>query len=164
LAKMSDAVYGTIASVSAPIAQPGAKAALHTETGAVAVDMESHIVANVAAAHGLPMVAIRVIIYPAEHTLPRAVVSICSNGAVDIVALMPSAIGFPAEFPGLLRTRLYALVAGTALVRRRRILQSHIALADGGEALSRKRTEEFARSEYGHAERYLALDSTGGAL
>jgi hopanoid-associated phosphorylase len=134
LAKMSDAVYGTIAGVSAPITQPGAKAALHTQTGAVAVDMESHIVANTAMTHGLPMVALRVIIDPAEHALPRAaVVSLCSNGVVDIAALMRSAIGCPAQFPGLLRTGLYALLAGAALVRRRRILRSNIAHAVGGE-------------------------------
>ena len=134
LARMPDAVYGTIAGVSAPIAQPHAKAALHIETGAVAVDMESHIVANVAVAQGVPMVAVRVIVDPAEHALPRsAVVSLCSNGAVDMAALMSSAIEYPAEFPNLLRTALYALLAATALVRGRRILRSHVALADGGE-------------------------------
>lgn len=130
---MSDAVHGTIASVSAPIAQPDAKA-LHIETGVAAVDMEPRIVANVAVTHGLPMVAVRVIIDLEEHALPRAaVVSLCSNGAVDIAALMRSAIGCPAEFPDLLRTALYALLAGAALVHRRRILRSHVALADSGE-------------------------------
>jgi adenosylhomocysteine nucleosidase len=134
LARMPDAVYGTIAGVSEPIAQPGDKAALHIETGAVAVDMESHIVATVAGAHGLPMVAIRVIIDPAEHALPRAaVVSLGSNSVVDITALMCLAIECPAEFPGLLKTALYALRAGIALVRGRRILRSHIGRAGGGE-------------------------------
>jgi adenosylhomocysteine nucleosidase len=134
LARLPDAVYGRIAGVSAPIARPGAKAALHIETGAVAVDMESHIVANVAVAHGLPMVAVRVILDPAEHALPRAaVVSLCSNGAIDMATLMCLAIEYPAELRGLLRTALYALLAGTALVRRRRILRPRIALADGEE-------------------------------
>ena len=139
LASMPDAVYGTIAGASAPIAQTRAKAALHIETGAVAVDMESHIVANVAVAHGLPMVAVRVIIDPAEHPLPRvAVVSLRSNGAVDIAALIRLAIENPRDFPGLLRTALDALLAGTALVRGRRILQSRPALAGGEETLSEK--------------------------
>ncbi len=134
LARMPDAIHGIIAGVSAPIAQAGAKAALHIETGAVAVDMESHIVANVAMAQGLPMVALRVIIDPAEHALPRAAVgSLCSSGAVDITALMRLAIEYPRELPDLLRTALDALLAGTALVRGRRMLQSHIALTNGGE-------------------------------
>jgi hopanoid-associated phosphorylase len=132
LAAMPDAIYGTIAGTSSPLAQPDAKAALHIKTGAVAADMESHIVANVATAHRLPMVAVRVIIDPAEHTLPSAaVVSLCSDGTVDIVALMRLVIECPGEFPDLLRTALYALLAGTALVRGRRILQSHIPPMDG---------------------------------
>jgi len=91
LARMPNAIYGTIAGASAPIAQPDAKRAMQIETGAVAVDMESHIVANVAMAHGLPMVAARVIIDPAEHALPRAaVVSLCSNGTIDIASRLPS--------------------------------------------------------------------------
>ncbi len=91
IGRMPDAVYGATASVSTPIAQPGAKAALHIETGAVAVDMVSHIVANVAVAHGLHIVAARVIIDPAERALPRAaVVSLCSNGAINIAALVGS--------------------------------------------------------------------------
>ncbi len=139
LARMPGAVYGTIAGASAPIAQTGAKAALHIETGAVAVDMESHIVANVAVTHRLPMVAIRVIIDPAEHPLPgAAVVSLRTNGAVDIAASIRLAIENPREFPGLLRTAFDALLAGAALIRGRRILQSHIALARGEETPSGK--------------------------
>jgi hypothetical protein len=58
------------------------------------------------------------------------VVSLCSDGTVDIVALMRLVIEYPGEFPDLLRTALYALLAGTALVRGRRILQSHILPMD----------------------------------
>jgi len=39
-------------------------------TGAIAVDMESHVVAAVGAAHGLPVAAMRVVTDPAERTLP----------------------------------------------------------------------------------------------
>src|SRR6188768_3269697 len=41
-----DAVYAPIVGVPAPVARPDAKRALAAETGAVAVDMESHIVAR----------------------------------------------------------------------------------------------------------------------
>ncbi len=50
-----------------------------------------------------------------------------------MAALMRLAIGCPREFPGLLRTAINALLAGTALVRGRRVLRSHIALTDGAE-------------------------------
>jgi len=48
-----------------------AKRALYLKTGALAVDMESHIVAGVAAAHGLPVAAIRVITDPALRAVPH---------------------------------------------------------------------------------------------
>jgi hopanoid-associated phosphorylase len=159
LARIPGAVCGAIAGVSAPIGQPSAKAALHMETGAVAVDMESHIVANIAAAHRLPMVAVRVIVDPAEHALPRAAVaSLCSSGAVDMATLMRLAMEYPAELPGLLKTALYGLLAGAALVRGRRILQSHIGPTDSGEATrsAENCTEQFPRNEYSCAERWLA--------
>ena len=45
---------------------------LHQQTGAIAVDMESHVVADAAARHGVPVAAIRVVIDPAERTIPRS--------------------------------------------------------------------------------------------
>jgi len=49
-----DAVSGMLLGVSAPVCDPRDKRALHVNTGAIAVDMESHVVAAVGAAHGLP--------------------------------------------------------------------------------------------------------------
>ncbi len=46
--------------------RPSCKAALHSETGAAAVDMESHIAAAYAAEAGLPFAALRVISDPAQ--------------------------------------------------------------------------------------------------
>ena len=42
-----DAVSGMLLGVSAPVCDPGDKRALHVNTGAIAVDMESHVVAAV---------------------------------------------------------------------------------------------------------------------
>ena len=50
-----DAVSGMLLGVSAPVCDPGDKRVLHVNTGAIAVDMESHVVAAVGAAHGLPV-------------------------------------------------------------------------------------------------------------
>ena len=49
-----DMAEGTLFGSDAPVADAGAKHRLAHETGAVAVDMESHEVAMVAAARGLP--------------------------------------------------------------------------------------------------------------
>src|SRR5215472_1835815 len=53
---VASAVLGVLAGVPAPVATPEAKRLLHQRTGAFAVDMESHIVASVAAKHAIPMV------------------------------------------------------------------------------------------------------------
>jgi hypothetical protein len=82
-------------------------------------------------------------------------VSLYSNGAVDIAALMRLAIEYPAEFLRLLKTALYALLVETALIPARRILRSRLALADGGKSLWNP-AEQFARSEYSRVEWYLA--------
>src|SRR3979490_1500016 len=60
-------VQGALAGVEEPILLPIDKAAVHRETEAIAVDMESHIGAAYAAANDLPFAAIRVISAPAPE-------------------------------------------------------------------------------------------------
>ena len=50
-------------------ADPERKQLLYAQTSAVAVDMESHIAAAIAAAHQIPFAASRVIIDPADSSL-----------------------------------------------------------------------------------------------
>ncbi|MBN9116453.1 MAG: squalene--hopene cyclase [Pandoraea sp.] len=66
---MPDALHADLAGVTAPVVRADDKAAVWRESGAAAADMESHIVARVAQAHGLPFVAARVVIDPAERSL-----------------------------------------------------------------------------------------------
>jgi hopanoid-associated phosphorylase len=117
------AVHGVIAGVPAPIAHPDAKRAIYLKTGAMAVDMESHIVAGVAAAHALPMAAIRVITDPAARALPAAALAAMGpNGATDIGAMLRSVLRRPREVPALLRTALDARAARATLLRGRQLL------------------------------------------
>lgn len=53
-----------------PVGSPEGKAELFARTGAGAIDMESHAVAEVAAARGVPFLVIRAIADPAERRLP----------------------------------------------------------------------------------------------
>jgi adenosylhomocysteine nucleosidase len=118
-----DAVSGTLLGVSAPICDPDDKRALHVNTGAIAVDMESHVVATVGAAHGLPVVAMRVITDPAERALPAsAVAAMRRNGTTNIVAMIRSVLMRPREIPTLFQTALDALAARATLLRGRRLL------------------------------------------
>jgi hopanoid-associated phosphorylase len=118
-----DAVSGMLLGVSAPICDPRDKRALHVNTGAIAVDMESHVVAAVGAAHGLPVVAMRVITDPAERALPAsAVAAMRPNGTTNIVAMIRSVLMRPREIPTLFQTALDALAARATLLRGRRLL------------------------------------------
>jgi adenosylhomocysteine nucleosidase len=102
------------------------KAAAFRDTGAVAVDMESLAVAQVAAAHRLPFVAVRVIVDTAADELPRAVVTASSSGQVRIWRLLGAIAVAPAELGALIRlagryrtaTRRLAAVARATLPER----------------------------------------------
>ena len=67
-------IEGTLLTAAALIATAESKARLFRRTGAVAVDMESAAVAEVAAAAALPFMVIRVIVDTAQDTLPDALV------------------------------------------------------------------------------------------
>src|SRR5262249_2351694 len=91
-----DAVHGAIAGVTTVVAHPEAKRALHMSTGALAVDNESHVVASVAAARGLPMAAVRVVMDPATREIPgAALAAVRANGTIDLAALIRSMMREP---------------------------------------------------------------------
>ena len=117
------AVAGMLLGVPAPIAHPDEKRALYMKTGAIAVDIESHIVAAVALAHEVPVAAIRVITDPAKRALPAsAVAAMRSNGTTNIGAMLRSVLKQPRQLPALLQTALDARAARATLVRGRNLL------------------------------------------
>ena len=125
-----------LAAVDAPLADPAAKRALHEATGAAAVDTESHIAAAIAAAHGLPFVAFRVVADSALRTLPpAALVAIAPGGRIRGGAVLGSLARTPAQVPVLLRIALDTRIAVRALSRGRRLLGHGLAYPDGGELL-----------------------------
>jgi Phosphorylase superfamily len=58
LGMVDGAIHAPIVGVDTPIAEPAKKRELHKATGAAAVDMESHVVARVAAKHKLVFAAL----------------------------------------------------------------------------------------------------------
>jgi hopanoid-associated phosphorylase len=125
-----DAVPGTIAGVSGVVAaHPATKCALHEQTGAIAVDNESHVVARVAAAYGLPMIAVRVIVDPVSREIPAsAVAAVRADGSIDLAALGRRIGGAPGELPKLLRIAIDGMTGFLALLRCRRLLGSALGL------------------------------------
>jgi adenosylhomocysteine nucleosidase len=125
------------AGVDTPLAGIAEKAALYRERGTALVDMESHIVARVAAAHGLPFAAIRVVADPAERQLPHAAtVGMKPDGRVDLPAVLRSLARDPRQLPSLIRTGLDARAAFAGLLRGRQLLGAHYGLrVDLGDPL-----------------------------
>jgi hopanoid-associated phosphorylase len=104
LAANLGAVSGPVAGVATPAASAADKAALHAASGAIAVDMESHIVAEVAAAHGLPFAILRIIGDSAADTLPAAArVPLRPDGGVAMPAVLAAVARRPWEIPALIR-------------------------------------------------------------
>lgn len=76
---------GGLVGVEKVVTGQAGKAALRSEFGAAAVDMESHIAAQFAAKAGLPFAALRVVSDPADRALPEiATTAIKPNGDIDM--------------------------------------------------------------------------------
>jgi hopanoid-associated phosphorylase len=128
LKALPGAVYADIAGVDAPVVAQADKFALHDATGTVAVDMESHIAARIAAAHAVPFAACRVIIDPAERTLPpAALVGMRPDGTPDVFAVIRSLARQPRQLFSLLRVVADAHAARTSLFRGRRLLGTDLS-------------------------------------
>ena len=94
------------------------KRALLRRTGAIAVDMESHVAARVAARHQLPFAAIRIISDTAGEALPpAALVGMASDGGMALGAVLISLARRPAQLPALIRTGRNAGIALRELAR-----------------------------------------------
>jgi adenosylhomocysteine nucleosidase len=98
-------VRGGLAGVEQVIAARAGKAALRSETGAAAVDMESHIAADYAARSGLPFAALRVIADPATRALPElAMTAIKPNGDIDLRKVLRGVARNPSTLRDLVST------------------------------------------------------------
>jgi hopanoid-associated phosphorylase len=94
---------GNLLTSAQAIDTPADKAAARRSTGAAAVDMESAAVAEVAARHNLPFIAVRVIVDTAADFLPRAVVAASTAGRVRFGRLLGGLILAPREIAALIR-------------------------------------------------------------
>jgi adenosylhomocysteine nucleosidase len=126
----------TIAGVDRPLTSAAEKQALQAETGAVGADMESHIVARLAAQYGLPFAVLRVIADPAEREIPSAALAgMRSDGGVDVLAVLASLLRHPGQLPGLLRLAADTRHAMAALLRCRDLLGPGLRFGDLAEFL-----------------------------
>jgi hypothetical protein len=105
LARSLTVESGALAEAPQVLADPAAKRSLHERTGAVACDMESAAIAAVAAAHGLPFVAIRAIVDDAGMALPPvARAAMDSDGRLQPLRLTTALAGRPGAVHAQLRS------------------------------------------------------------
>ena len=118
LEQMPGARPGTIIGRDQITATASQKAALFAATGALAVDMETHIAASVAARHGLAFAAVRAISDTAAETLPpAALVGMNPDGSMALGKVLLSLARRPTQLPALIRTGRSAEAAFRALRR-----------------------------------------------
>jgi hopanoid-associated phosphorylase len=123
LERLPGARTGAVAGSADPVADVRAKRALRATTGALVVDMESHIAARAAERHGLPFAVARTISDAADRALPRAALAgMRPDGAMDIKPVLAALARRPWELPALIRTGLEAETAFRALLRGRELL------------------------------------------
>ena len=132
---MPGASHAPIAGVDAAVTDPKDKRRMHISTGAATVDIESHLVARLAAAHGLNFAAVRVVIDPAHRTVPEAAMAgLRPGGDTSALAVIRELIASPSQLSGLLRLAIDAYAARSALMRVRRMLGPDFGLAETGSA------------------------------
>ena len=121
--RLPGAIIGDLAGADAIIATPAEKHALGVATGAFAVDLESHVVAAFAAAHGVPFAVFRVIADPVTRGLSKAAsLGMRPDGTINRRAVFGSVLWTPGQLPLLLRNALDARIAYRALSHGRRLL------------------------------------------
>ena len=105
------------------VATVAAKAALHARSGAVAVDLESAAVAQVAGQHGLPFAALRAVCDPASRDLPQAaLLALDAAGRIGAWRVGSAVLTRPWQIPALIRLAGDAARARNMLVTRVRAL------------------------------------------
>jgi adenosylhomocysteine nucleosidase len=98
------AIDADIAGADNPAVTSEDRNALRKTTGAAAVDMESHAVAQVASAQGVPFLLVRAIADPGERNLPPWIPStVGSDGRPRLRAVAAGLLGHPWDLPVLVR-------------------------------------------------------------
>lgn len=107
---------GRLLSSAVPIGSAAEKASAFRRTAAVAVDMESLAVAQVAASDRLPFIAVRAIVDTADDALPRTLIAAAAaGGALRVGRLLGSLARTPEDLRAFLRLARRYRAASRAL-------------------------------------------------
>ncbi len=115
--------HGLVAGRDAVQARAAEKASLHLESGALAVDMESHMAGDYARRHGLPFAVIRAVSDPVHRSLPAiATDALRPDGNVDLAKVLAGVLQRPGQIPALTAAGIDSERAFASLRRVRRLL------------------------------------------
>ncbi|MGN6317444.1 phosphorylase [Trinickia sp.] len=121
---------GTLAAVAAPVVTQAQKDALHGKTGALAVDMESHVAAAQAVARALPFAVCRAVVDPAWRTLPPAATAgLREDGTTALGPILRELARAPNQLPAMIRLAFDAKAARASLVAAREALYNAGAMS-----------------------------------
>lgn len=102
-AALPEAHVGGIRGADAIMPIPAAKEQTYLQSQCLVIDMESHIVAEIAAAYNLPFTVLRVVCDPVEFTLPpAAMLPIKPTGEPSLRAILRSVLRQPWQMPALI--------------------------------------------------------------
>lgn len=105
-AALPQARIGAVQGVGAIAATAQDKLGFYQKHQALACDMESPVVAEAAARHGLPFASLRVVCDPEGFTLPpAALLPLKEDGTPQLPALLRSVLATPEQLPALLALR-----------------------------------------------------------
>ena len=130
LGMIPGAIHAPIVGVDEAVSDPQAKRDLYRTTGAAVVDMESHLMARVAAKHDLAFAAVRVVVDPAHRVVPpAALIDMRPDGRANVAAVVRNLMARPSQISPMARIAVDAFTARSAMVRIRRKLGPHFGLA-----------------------------------
>jgi hypothetical protein len=98
LSSLPTGIYGPIAGVDMPVAAGPSRDELRLRSGALVADMESHVIAELAAAHGLRFVAVRIVIDTVDRNIPpTAFACVSSNSEASLWRVGRLLLGRPTD-------------------------------------------------------------------
>ena len=117
IATRQEPCCGRLLTCREPLTSSAAKALAFRETGAVAADMESSAVAEVASAERVPFLVVRAIVDTAHDAVPEVALSAAGTGqnGLRFARLLATLASRPGELPGLIRLAFRYRAASQAL-------------------------------------------------
>jgi adenosylhomocysteine nucleosidase len=130
LARGIGALEGPVLGASAILATTAEKSHAWSETGALAVDLESDLVARIAASAGIPFVVVRTIADAVYRELPpAALIPLSEDGTPKLAQVLASVLRRPRQFVALVSLARETRKALSALAEPARALHGLVAAA-----------------------------------